>query len=158
MSKTITEALTTPAANITEAMQRQVSTRAGLNFDELRAANVARCGKIWPPTNEWTPTDWACAMAGEAGEACNEVKKLRRIAATPEQALIGDGHGADDRQWAADTSYRQGVNRVAMELADLIIYADLLAERMGIDLAAAVVAKFNKVSAENGCDVTLAQS
>ena len=47
-----------------------------LSFNELRQANTARCEKSFHSINSWTPTDWACAMAGECGEACNLVKKF----------------------------------------------------------------------------------
>lgn len=60
-------------------------------------------------------------MAGECGEACNLVKKLRR----------GENIHKD---------------HIAHELADLVIYADLLAARLNINLGAAVVEKFNMVS------------
>lgn len=70
-------------------------------------------------------------MAGECGEACNLIKKLRR----------GEDVPTED---------------IAFELADLVIYADLLAERLGIDLGAAVRAKFNFVSEHRaGSDVRI---
>lgn len=92
-----------------------------LKFDDLRYQNVARCQDVFHDVHAWSPTDWACAMAGECGEACNIVKKYRRGEDISAEAL-GD------------------------ELADLVIYADLLAARLGIDLGAAVVRKFNAVS------------
>jgi NTP pyrophosphatase (non-canonical NTP hydrolase) len=100
-----------------------------LTFEELRDVNVKRCEDVFFPLDSWTPSDWACALAGEAGEACNAVKKLNR----------GDGN----------------VEEVGKELADTIIYADLLAARLGIDLAAAVVEKFNEVSEKRGSNVRL---
>lgn len=72
-------------------------------------------------------------MAGECGEACNEVKKLRRL------------DGADAVQ--DNPAHRQYLQeKIGKELADLVIYADLLAARLGIDLGGAVVQKFNEVS------------
>jgi NTP pyrophosphatase (non-canonical NTP hydrolase) len=72
-------------------------------------------------------------MAGEAGEVCNAVKKLRRLA---------DGtNTAKDPQTEAEA-----VALIAQELADTIIYADLLAARLGIDLERAIRDKFNDVS------------
>lgn len=79
------------------------------------------------------PTDWACAMAGEAGETCNAVKKLRR--------LESGGNTAKDPQTEAEH-----VAQIANEIADTIIYCDLLAARLGIDLGEAVREKFNIVS------------
>jgi NTP pyrophosphatase (non-canonical NTP hydrolase) len=60
-------------------------------------------------------------MAGECGEVCNLIKKLRRGESVP-LIEIGD------------------------ELADVVIYCDLLAARLKIDLGDAVVRKFNEVS------------
>ena len=46
-----------------------------LTFAELRDANVTRCNESFHPVDAWSGTDWACALAGEVGEACNVVKK-----------------------------------------------------------------------------------
>jgi len=104
-----------------KAQQAFVPPPAQLSFARLRSANVNRTADAFHPVHEWSPTDWATAMAGECGEACNLVKKLRR------------GEDINPRD-------------IAHELADLVIYADLLAARLDIDLGAAVVEKFNIVS------------
>jgi len=117
-----------------------------LTFAEVRAANVRRCETSFHPLNEWSPSEWACAMAGEAGEACNEVKKLCRLAVTPEQ--IPPGSAA-----AAEAGTRTAA--IADELADVVCYVDLLAARLGIDLAEAIRSKFNHVSAKVGSAVRL---
>jgi NTP pyrophosphatase (non-canonical NTP hydrolase) len=109
-----------------------------LGFDELRSANVARCEAAFHTVNGWSPTDLACAMAGECGEACNQVKKLRRLETA--------AHWND----AADQDAAAICRNVADELADLIIYADLLAARLGIALGAAVRTKFNRTSEKVG--------
>lgn len=101
-----------------------------LDFDRLRRANVRRCEDVFHPLNSWSPQDWACAMAGETGEACNLIKKMRR-GEPIDLAEIGD------------------------ELADVVIYADLLAARLGIDLGEAVRVKFNHVSTKRGSEVKL---
>lgn len=104
-----------------------------LNFATLRGVNESRCNEVFFPLHHWSPTDWACALAGEAGETCNAVKKLRRL---------NDGvNTAKDPQ-----NYSDAVSAIAKELADTVIYADLLAARLNIDLAAAVIDKFNEVS------------
>ena len=99
--------------------------KASLTFKRLREKNVARCEVTYHPLNDWSPTDWATAMAGELGEALGLVKKMRR----------GEPVNIDD---------------IGDELADLIIYADLLAARLGINLDASIIRKFNKVSAKTG--------
>jgi NTP pyrophosphatase (non-canonical NTP hydrolase) len=109
----------------------------GLSFARLREINVARCEAAFHPLNEWTPTDWATAVGGEVGEALNEVKKLRRL------------------DWADRTidtpEHREELaDKIAEELADTVIYADLLAARVGRDLGEAIRKKFNEVSAKRG--------
>lgn len=113
-----------------------------LSFGALRAANVNRCEGVFHPIESWSPTDWATAFAGEAGEACNFVKKLRRL------------DGADED---LDTEqYRQELHReIGKELVDTVIYADLLAVRLGINLGEAVRQKFNEVSERIGSKVRI---
>lgn len=104
-----------------------------LAFDELRHVNKHRCAQVFHPINAWSPTDWACAMAGEAGEVCNAVKKLRRL--------------ADGTNTAKDPQTEEACKKaIASEIADTVIYLDLLAARLGIDLGQAVCDKFNEVS------------
>lgn len=108
-----------------------------LTFVALRIANVARCEDSFHTVDAWSVAEWAVAFAGEAGEACNAVKKLRRH--------------ADGLNTAKDpATERECVNAIAEELADTIIYADLLAARLGIDLGQAVREKFNAVSELRG--------
>lgn len=101
-------------------------------FDDLRAANLARVAR-WHPAglSSWSVMQWACAMAGEAGEACNVAKKIQRAV---------DGVGGKTATAA----------ELADELADTIIYADLLAASQGIDLRRAIIRKFNAVSIREG--------
>jgi NTP pyrophosphatase (non-canonical NTP hydrolase) len=78
-------------------------------------------------------------MQGEAGEAGNVVKKLRRL----ELSLWGN-------RKEGDTDRDSLVTKLGAEIADTIIYADLLATFYGIDLGQAVVDKFNAISVEAG--------
>lgn len=95
--------------------------RHPLTFRDLRIANLDRCLYAFHALEDWSPTDWGTAVAGEVGEALNLIKKMRR------------GEPIER-------------NAVAMELADAVIYLDLLAARLGIDLGRAVAYKFNRVS------------
>lgn len=58
--------------------QRCESNRQDLGLRAFRAVNVRRCEKSFFPLQDWSATDWACALAGEVGEACNLIKKARR--------------------------------------------------------------------------------
>lgn len=101
-----------------------------LTFAELRVANAERCVTTFHPIEDWSPLDWGAATAGELGEALNLIKKRRRGEDIPDHAI-------------------------AFELADTVIYLDLLAERLGIDLGWAVREKFNVVSDRTASPVRL---
>lgn len=113
-----------------------------MNLNELRIANVKRCEQVFHPLHAWSAAEWACAMAGEAGEACNVAKKIKRLETGTNTAK--DPATLDEC-------------RVLMgkELADTVIYADLLAASLGIDLGAAIRDKFNEVSKRMHSDVRL---
>jgi NTP pyrophosphatase (non-canonical NTP hydrolase) len=83
--------------------------------------NVARCERYFHRIKKWSETDWACAMAGETGEACNLIKKRR-------------------------SGEKISASEVGKELADMVIYADLLATKLGLSLGQCVQLKFNEVS------------
>ncbi len=105
-----------------------------LTFDMLRRTSEIRCNESFHPLYSWSPTDWATAMAGEVGEACNLIKKMRRLVLR-------------DSDWGeVALKDRTKVREVIDELADVVIYADLLATRMGEKLERAIVRKFNEVS------------
>jgi len=94
---------------------------------KLRELSVKRCETCFFPLGEWSVLEWAGAAAGEAGEAANVAKKIRR-----------DGPSAKLRKQLAD------------EIADTIIYLDLLAASEGINLEEAIRSKFNRVSKKKG--------
>lgn len=96
-----------------------------LTFADLRRENVARCYASFHALEDWSPTDWGTALAGEVGEALNLIKKMRRGEPVDRCAVAG-------------------------ELADAQIYLDLLAARLGIDLGRAVAYKFNRTSERRG--------
>ncbi len=101
----------------------------------LRLFNKERCEQNFKHAiTAWNIMEWGCALAGEAGELCNVLKKVKR-----EQDGIAGSRIEGDGQKA-----------IADELADVIIYADLLAQHCGIDLASAIASKFNETSAKVG--------
>ncbi len=116
-----------------------------LDLEVLRKANVTRCEKSFHKLDDWSVTDWACAMAGEAGEACNLAKKLRRLT----------GPTYETGKANTPKSVQEIIAGIADELADVIIYVDLLAARLDIDLDSTVRQKFNEVSRRVGSDITL---
>src|SRR5690242_12312889 len=87
---------------------------ADLSFHQLARANRERCERDFHrPIDDWSPADWATVVAGEVGEACNLIQKLRR------------GEAVD-------------LDAIADELADAVMNADLLCQRLGLDLGTAV--------------------
>jgi NTP pyrophosphatase (non-canonical NTP hydrolase) len=108
-------------------------------MDDLRTIqqiSAQRCTR-WhhADTEPWSLADWGNAMGGECGEAQNVIKKIRRI----QTGTVG-GHNAADTDLVALRA------KLGEELADTVLYAVLVADNEGIDLATAVVAKFNLVS------------
>ncbi len=102
----------------------------------LRAANIARQAE-WDPSDKITLTYRLNELAGETGEACNVGKKI-------------------ERERLGIRGSRDTVEHLAEELADVVICADLVAMAEGIDLDAAVVAKFNATSEKVGLRTRLA--
>ena len=101
-----------------------------LSFAKLNSVNVIRCQDVFPECREWSESDWAIALVGEVGEACNLVKKRNR------------GQKIDPEI-------------VADEIADAVIYADLLCEKLGVSLEAAIIRKFNEVSKRRNYQIKL---
>lgn len=89
------------------------------------------------PLHSWSPSDWAVAFMGEAGEACNIIKKLNRIR-----------DGIPGNEAHETEAYLRGALR--KELADAYIYLDLLALRYGFDLEECRDQKFDETSHKIG--------
>ncbi|TNC14869.1 DUF3850 domain-containing protein [Methylobacterium terricola] len=102
----------------------------GLTLRALHAANIARQAE-WCPDQVPDLSFRGNELGGECGEAQNVIKKLER----ERQGWRGSRATLDD---------------LAQELADVVICADLCAITAGIDLDAAVVAKFNATSEKQG--------
>ena len=96
------------------------------SLEKLRDLNTQRCEKYFPGCKDWTLADWSNALAGEVGELCNLIKKIRR----------------------GDKIERRAI---AEEFADVIIYVDILASQFNLDLDKIIVHKFNKVSKRVFC-------
>lgn len=119
----------------------------GLTFNILREGNLCRLpqfrdrkGQIvhkaidgQPPGFDWSLSDWATALAGELGEACDLIKKVHR----------------------GDKTLDEARPDLAKELADIQTYLDILAHRAGINLGEATMAKFNEVSLRVGSEVRI---
>lgn len=110
-----------------------------LTFAELSAGNRQRAERWhpgFPEDDDWSGADWSNAMCGEAGEYANIIKKIRRH----ETGAANEG----------DPPVEELKRKAARELADVVIYADLNASYLGIDLGEAIREKFNQKSVEYG--------
>ncbi len=94
-------------------------------FDRLRALNAKRCERFYHPVEQLSNCEWMNCVHGETGELAHLFK----------DALNGAPVGND---------------AIAGEIADVIIYLDLLAAANGIDLGRAVQDKFNEVNGRVG--------
>lgn len=110
-----------------------------MEHNNLRAANVARDQEWNTGSERVSMTFRATELAGEVGEACNVIKKLER----ERIGLVGS---------------RDTKEHLAEELADIVICTDLVAMDAGIELDAAIAAKFNATSEKNGLTTRLSIS
>ena len=90
----------------------------------------------WQGLDSWTPAEWACAAAGEMGEACNVVKKIFRLQ-----------KGAPSKREETVDFYTRQLEK---EIGDTFIYLDLLAQRCGLDMYTCIATAFNQVSEREG--------
>lgn len=113
----------------------------GLDLRDFQSLNATR-GARWHNNNlqEWSPLEWAGAMCGEAGEAANFAKKLRRL----DTAIANKEHGVDQ----ADAIFLR--KAIADEVADAIIYGLLLLSVLDMDASTVIANKFNQKSIEYG--------
>ena len=113
-----------------------------MNLADIVKANTSRANR-WHKgnMNEWNALEWSAAMCGEAGEAANAAKKLRRLEMDIPSINLADR----DLRTEHDAKYQ-----VAKECADTIIYALLLIERVGIDAECVLREVFNAKSEEYG--------
>lgn len=100
----------------------------------------------------WTIADWTMAMCGEVGEASEAFAQLMVTAAA--------GHAADTvkKVRRVETGARNDGDpelealreKYLIELADVVIYAQLCAAYQGKDLGEYIVKKFNATSDKFG--------
>ena len=110
--------------------------REELKFSDLASINIVRC-KRWHDPNAWSPQMWGLAAVGEMGECCNALKKLHR-------------HDQGIQQKGVPDSREELIAKIALEIGDVVVYLDLLAQRLGLRLEDCVKQTFNRVSLREG--------
>ena len=130
LSKWVDRAVAAEAEN---ERLRTAMAEGPLTFAKFQARNKLRCEEGFghlvaydDPT--WPIQNWALAIAGEAGELCNLVKKCLR----------GDFTVMEKRQ------------EILAELADVMTYCDLAVSSLSADTATELKAKFDIVSGRIG--------
>ena len=106
------------------------------DISKFSATNLERCNE-WHSIHDWSPMEWGAATAGELGELCNVLKKIKR-------------YDMEIQQNATSESRDQLVSMAMDEIADTLCYLDLVASSLGIDISQAVVSKFNRISDREG--------
>lgn len=117
-----------------------------LRFSTLRLANLERLPQFRdrrgnlchsePDGSDWSPADWMVAVVGEVGELASNLKQVRR----------------------GDVSLEEMRPKIAKEMADIVIYLDIMAKQYNIYLGAEIIAKFNEVSERVGARVFIHSS
>lgn len=112
-----------------------------MNLDQFQAVNAER-GRRWHQgdLSQWSPLEWAGAMAGEAGEAANAAKKLRRLdlALPNKEAGLSQVDAGPLREKLAD------------EVGDTIIYGLLILSLLGVNASEVIERVFDRKSIEYG--------
>jgi NTP pyrophosphatase (non-canonical NTP hydrolase) len=115
--------------------------RDEMTFKQFQEMNRKRCEEAFPMCDDWGMNDWAVALAGEVGELCNLLKKVRR-GDKIYKLLPRQSHWEDVDMHHA----RQTRRLVLSELADIITYADLLMSKLEANTEDELMAKFHEVS------------
>lgn len=108
---------------------------------KLREVNQKRLGIIDKEFNskQWSLLEWAGALCGESGELANILKKVKRR----------------EGKETYDAFLNAKIPSIAEELADVVLYCDLIAGELDIDLEQAITNKFNKKSNDWEIDVKI---
>ncbi len=123
-----------------------------LTFEQLRKANVDRCNDAFHDVDSWDINDWAVAMGGEVGEAVEAFGKLLSFLNTAKKLKrLEDADSAD----YTPEKYDEMRWQLGIEIADWIIYGDLLLHRLQLKTESVIVKKFNEVSDKRGSEIKL---
>lgn len=119
-----------------------------MTLNDIVKASVSRANR-WHPSGleEWSPLEWAGAMAGEAGEACNAAKKLKRVQTSLKHI---DKRLVSSKSLSLMTESESYKEQVAKEAADTILYALLLIAVVNRDPEKIITTVFNQKSEEYG--------
>lgn len=118
-----------------QRLEKPQNATTDVDFKGLRKANAER-DQEWDTGSQISLSFRGTELAGEAGEACNIIKKL-------------------ERQRMGIKGSRATLEELADEIADVVIAADLIAMQTCVDLGEAVRKKFNATSEKYDLDTRL---
>lgn len=131
----------------------------GLTFNTLRQANLHRLPQFKnrkgepahdrPDGSDWKLSAWVNATIGEAGELAEAYLQVAMLKA------LGKAADVVKKIERGDVALDEARAKLADEFADVQTYLDILAMRCGIDLGAATIAKFNRVSERVGSTIRI---
>lgn len=116
-----------------------------MQFSTFSKANRIRCEHpqgFNHKINFWSLSDWMTATMGELGEAANLAKKLNRV----RDGIPGNDKTKEELQIA-----------LRKEIADVLVYLDLMSQHLGFSLEDAVRDKWNETSTKIGYPLRLRQ-
>lgn len=103
-----------------------------LDFNILSLKNEERCEKHYRKLDEWGLEKIGLKVVGEVGELCNLLGKIQNI---QDNVIIN-----------VPITEEELILKSGKELADIVIYCDLLATRLNLRLGFEVMKKFNEDS------------
>lgn len=112
-----------------------------MNIDSFQQVNAIRAKK-WHRDGlvEWSLLEWAGAMCGEAGEAANFAKKIKRL----------DNSLPNMEAGLLVTDEEALKYKLAKEIADTIIYGLIILSMLEVDASSILAETFDAKSIEYG--------
>lgn len=126
-----------------------------LSFADLAKANHERSVRTYGGAPEiWSLSWWSTKLASECGEVAQVVTRV--LNGSGDESALARWLDASARFAHISTDEDQTIRgALADELADVVIVADLIAQKIGVELSTAVTAKFNATSRKKHSEVLL---
>jgi NTP pyrophosphatase (non-canonical NTP hydrolase) len=113
-----------------------------MELGDISKINRARCERWHSGGGEWVASDWGNALAGETGELCNVIKKVRRHETHVDRIATGQSYNTPPIEELR--------TKIRDEIADVFLYLDLVANHFDLSLEECIFPKFNQVSKIQG--------
>jgi len=130
-----------------------------MNLKKFSRVNLERCTApdgFGHSLTSWSEAEWTNAMAGEFGEVLEQICNLGAAIGKASNLAKKIIRHRDDVAGNVKIDDRDLPNlrqRIALEVADVVIYADLTMQRLGYDTSTVVAEVFNRKSDELQCSI-----